>query len=69
MEFIKELIPFSDDNVKTHDYRNLAKQFITNSMNLIKNQYKDYEFNNLFDEIDIVRDGAIAQSELKFFLV
>ena len=38
-------------------------------MKLIKNQYKDYEFNNLFDEIDIVRDESLAQPELKFFLV
>lgn len=38
------------------------------SFSEIKGKYKDYEFSNLFDEIDIVRDGQIAKSELKFFL-
>lgn len=46
----------------------MAKDYVTRSLNLIKDNYKDYEFNNLFDEIDIVRDGSIHKSELKFFL-
>ena len=68
MEDLKDFIPYSD-KVKTSEYRQLAHQFVINSFNLVRNQYKDYEINKLFDEIDIVRDSAIAQSELKFFLV
>ena len=68
MEDLKDIIPTSD-KVMTSDYRQLAHQFVIDSLNLVKNQYKDYEINKLFDEIDIVRDSAIAQSELKFFLV
>lgn len=59
MEDLKDIIPTSD-KVMTSEYRHLAHQFVLNSLNLVRNQYKDYEINKLFDEIDIVRDSAIA---------
>ena len=69
LQYIKYILPeFQKRDFKPSDYRNMSKAFISRSLDMIKDMYKDYEFDNLFDEIDVVRDGSIHKSELKFFL-
>ena len=46
----------------------MARDFVKNSRNHIKDDFKDIEFDYLFDKIDIVRDGVLSVSELRFFL-
>jgi hypothetical protein len=46
----------------------LARDFVKNTRNNIKDDFKDIEFEYLFDKIDIVRDGSVSVIELKFFL-
>ena len=46
----------------------LARDFVVKTRNDIKDDFKDIEFEYLFDKIDILRDGSVSVIELKFFL-